>query len=173
MEKLAASKSSTVLTWGLYLGIASIVFTLIQSYGGLLGNTTIGLLWYVIMIVMVVLGIKNYKEKQNDGYIKYSQGLGLGTLIGLFGGVVYGAFIYVFYAIIDPSVHEKIIAITQEKALEQGASEAGLEQAEGIMNIMLSPAVMSVMVVISAVFWAFVFSLIISAILKKDPEPEF
>ncbi|MCW3789054.1 DUF4199 domain-containing protein [Plebeiibacterium sediminum] len=173
MEKLAASKSSTVLTWGLYLGIASIVFGLIQNYGGLLGNTYFRLLWYVIVIVMLVLGIKNYKEKQNDGFVKYSQGLGIGTLIGLIGGVVYGVFNYVFFTIIDPSVHAKFIAMAQENALEQGATEASLEQAEGIMNFMFNPVILSIIVIITTMFWAFVFSLIISAILKKDPEPEF
>ncbi len=173
MEKLSASKSSTVLTWGLYLGIASIVYLLLVSYSGLMGNTAVGLLWYGIVIALLIFGIKHYKEKENGGYLKYGQGLGLGSLIGLAGGVVYGLFMYVFYAIIDPSVHEQLIALSQEKALEMGATEASLEQAEGIMGVMLSPGMMSVSAVFSCVLWAFIFALIIAAILKKDPEPEF
>ncbi len=173
MERLSASKSSTVLSWGLYLGIASVVFTLIVSYSGLIGNSVVGILWYVLLAAILVLGIKHYKEKENDSFLKYSKGLGLGTLIGLVGGIIHGIFTYVFYAIIDPSVHEQVIALSQEKALEQGATEASLEQAEPFLNIFLSPGMLSVFNIVGTVFMAFIFSLIIAAILKKDPEPEF
>ncbi|MCW3807826.1 DUF4199 domain-containing protein [Plebeiibacterium marinum] len=173
MEHLSAPKSSTVLTYGLYLGLASVLNLLIVNYGGLMGNVVVGLVWYAILIAILVLGLKHYKEKINSGFLKYGQGLGLSTLIGLVGGVIYGVFSYVLYTIIDPSVHEKLVAISQEKALEQGTTEAQLEQAEGILNIFLSPASVSVMTVVGAVFWAFVFSLVIAAIVKKDPEPTF
>ncbi len=173
MEQLSPSKSSTVLSWGLYLGIASILFTLLISYSGLMGNKVVGLLWYVILAVVLVLGIKHYKEKENNGYLKYSQGLGLGTLTGLVAGVINGLFTYVFYTIIDPSVHEQLVVFTQEEALKNGATEAGLEQAESFMNILLSPGMLSLSNILSTVFMAFIFSLVIAAILKKDQEPEF
>ena len=170
---MSAPKSSTVLTYGLYFGLVSVVYLLIVSYAGLIGNTVVGLLWYPILIVILVLGLKQYKERENQGILKYSQGLGLSTLIGLVGGTIYGVFTYVFYAIIDPSMHEKFIAFSQEAALQQGTSEAQLEQVEGFMNLFLSPGALSVFSFIGAIFWACVFSLIISAILKKDPETGF
>jgi len=173
MEKLSASKSSTVLSWGLYLGLASIVLTLIVSYGGLMGNAGVGLLSYVLIVVMLVLGLKHYKEKENEGFLKYGQGLGIGSLIGLVGGGIHGIFTYVLYAIIDPSLHQKIVAISQEKALEKGTSEAQLEQVESVMELFLSPAMLSFFTILGTVLMAFIFSLIIAAILKKDPEPEF
>ncbi len=173
MEKLSPSKSSTVLSWGLYLGIASIVFILLVSYSGLMGNKVVGLLWYVILAAILVLGIKHYKVKENEGFLKYSQGLGIGTLIGLVGGAIYGLFTYVFYTAIDPSVHEKLVVLSQEEALKNGATEASLEQAEPFLNIILSPGMLSFFNILGTVFMAFIFSLVIAAILKKDPEPEF
>lgn len=173
MEQVSASKNSTVLTYGLYFGIASIVFSLITFYAGLMGNQGFSLIGYVLYPVFIFLGIKYYKEKENGGFLKYGKGLGIGVLISAVGGVVSALFIYVFFTFIDPAKHTEMIAIVQEKQLQGGISEAQLEQMGGMMSKMMSPIMMSVFVIVGALFWGLVFSLIIAAILKKDPEPKF
>ena len=165
----AASKSSTVYSYGLYLGIALIVFSLITFYGGFLGNNAFSYLSYVIYIVLIFLGIKHYKEKENNGFLQYGQGLGLGVLISLVGGVVSAIFTYVFFTFIDPAKHNQLIMVVQEQQMKSGVSEAQLEQMEGIMSKMMSPLSMSLIGIIGAVFVGLVISLIVSAILKKDP----
>ncbi len=166
----AASKSSTVYTYGLYLGIASIVFGLITYYGGLLGNKAFGYLGYLILAVFIFLGLKHYKEKENKGFMRYGQGLGVGVLISLVGGIVSGVFTYVFFAFIDPAKHQELMAVVQEQQMQAGVSEAQLEQMEGVMSTMMSPLSMALMGIVGSVILGLIFSLIISAILKKDPE---
>jgi hypothetical protein len=173
MEQVSASKSSTVFTYGLYFGIASILFSLITFYGGLMGNKVFSLLGYVLYPVFIFLGIKYYKDKENGGFLKYGTGLGVGVLTSVVSGVVSALFTYVFFTFIDPAKHTELIAIVQEKQLQGGVSEAQLEQMGGIMSKMMSPLMMSVFVIIGTLFWGFIFSLIIAAILKKDPEPKF
>ncbi|SMO86091.1 Protein of unknown function [Saccharicrinis carchari] len=169
----SASKSSTVYTYGLYLGIAAIVFSLITYYGGMLGNTYFGYLGFVISIVFIYLGLKAYKENENGGYLKYGQGVGIGVLISLVGGIVSSIFTFVFFAFIDPAKHTEMMAIVQEQQLEAGVPAAQLEQMDGMMSAMMSPTAMAIYGVIGSVIGGLIISLIIAAILKKDPEPEF
>ncbi len=166
----AASKSSTVFTYGLYLGIASIVFSLITFYGGMMGNTYFSYLGYLLLVVFIFLGLKFYKEKENAGVLRYGQGVGLGVLISLVGGVVSSIFTYVYFVFIDPSKHTELLAVIQEKQLEAGVSAAQLEQAEGVMSAMMSPAAMVIFGIIGSLIGGLIISLILSAILKKDPE---
>ncbi len=166
----AASKSSTVFTYGLYLGIASIVFSLITFYSGMLGNTYFTSLGYLIPIIFIFMGLKFYKEKENAGILRYGQGVGLGVLISLVGGVISSIFTYVYFVFIDPSKHTELLAVMQEKQLEAGATEAQLEQMDGMMSAMSSPTAMAIFGIIGSVFGGLIIALIISAILKKDPE---
>lgn len=166
----AASKSSTVFTYGLYLGVASIAFSLITFYGGMMGNTYFGYLAYLIPIIFIFLGLKFYKEKENGGILRYGQGVGLGVLISLVGGVVSSIFTYVYFVFIDPSKHTEMLAVIQEKQLEAGVPSAQLEQMDGVMSTMMSPTSLSLIGIISAVFGGLIIALIVSAILKKDPE---
>ncbi len=168
-----ASKSSTIYSYGLYLGLASIVFGLITYYGGLLGNKGFGYLGYVIVIVFIVLGLLHYKNNVNNGILGYGQGVGLGTLISLVGSVISSVFTYVFFEFIDPAKHQELLAIVQEQQMQAGLSEAQLEQAEGIMSAMMSPLALAILGIISGVIGGVILSLIISAILKKDPEISF
>ena len=167
----AASKSSTVYTYGLYLGIASILFSLIIFYGGMLGNKYFSYLGFVITVIFIFMGLKRYKEKENDGVMKYGQGVGLGVLITLVGGFLSSAFTYVFYSFIDPAKHQELLSIVQEQQLQAGVPEAQLEQVEGVMSVMMSPISLALLGIMGAIFGGLIISLIISAILKKDPEP--
>lgn len=166
----AASKSSTVFTYGLYLGIASIVFSLITFYSGMLGNTYFSYLAYLIPIIFIFMGLKFYKEKENAGVLRYGQGVGLGVLISLVGGVVSSIFTYVYFVFIDPSKHTEMLAVVQEKQLEAGVPAAQLEQMDGIMSVMMSPTSMAIIGIVGSVIGGLIIALIVSAILKKDPE---
>ncbi len=170
MEKISAPKSSTVYTYGLYLGIASIVFSLIIYYGGFIGNKYFGYLGFIFTILFISLGLINYRDKINNGILTYSQGLGIGVLITLIGSVISSVFSYVFLTFIDPDIHKLIVANSQEEALKNGMTEAQLDQAGKVMDIMMSPMVLSILGIIMSVFFGFIFTLIISAIVKKDPE---
>ncbi|GAF03831.1 DUF4199 domain-containing protein [Saccharicrinis fermentans] len=165
----AASKSSTVYTYGLYLGIASILFSLLTYYSGMLGDKYFGYLGFVITIIFIFLGLKSYKEKENDGVMKYGQGVSLGVLITLVGGFLSSAFTYVFFTFIDPAKHQELLSIAQEQQLQAGVPEAQLEQIEGVMNVMMSPISLALLGIVGAVIGGLIISLIISAILKKDP----
>ncbi|TLX71980.1 DUF4199 domain-containing protein [Labilibacter sediminis] len=173
MEQQSAPKSSTITTYGLYLGIASIVFSLITYYGGLLGNKGFSYLGYLIPIVFIVLGLNHYKNNVNNGILRYGSGVGLGVLISVVGGVVSSVFTYVLLAIIDPSIHQQIINLAHEEALKSGTSEAQLEQAEGIMNAMMSPLSLSIMGILGSALIGLIIALIVAAIVKKDPEVTF
>ncbi len=172
MEK-SASKSPTVYTYGLYLGVASIIYRVILIYSGLLGNTALEVLSLLIMVVFIVLGLINYKNTLNGGILKYGRGVGIGTLISLVGSVVSSVFIYVFYAFIDPAKHMEYIILMQEQQLAQGVSEAQIEQMQIFMEPMQSPMGIAISGIFFAVLFGLIISLIVSAILKKDPETTF
>ena len=81
--------------WGLISAIVSIVLFLVIYFGGLSGESWIVLVSIAITVVLMYLAHKEFKESGN-GYMSYSQGLGIGTLMSVIGGAIYVVFVYVY-----------------------------------------------------------------------------
>lgn len=171
MEQISAPKWSTVISYGLYFGITSIIFSLITYYGGLMGNDFFGLIGYVLFPVFIYLGLKSYKDKENNGFLPYGVGLGIGVLISSVSGVVSAIFTYILFVYVDPAKLNEFIALSQEEVVKGGVSEADLENVKGLMDMVMSPIVLSVAALFGAVVIGLICSLVIAAILKKDPDP--
>lgn len=164
----SAPKSNTVYTYGLYLGIASIAYSLVIFYGGFIGNKVFNYLGYLIVIAFIVLGLKYYRDKVNNGVMSYSQGLGIGVLISLIGSLVSSVFSYVLMSFIDTSLHQVVSDMAMEEALKGGVPEAQIDQVQSMVEIFTSPGAMFAMGLFFGVLGGFVVSLIAAAIFKKE-----
>jgi len=102
--------------------------------------------------------------------MSYGQGLGLGTLTMLFGGLISSIYNYVYVSFIDPSVMEIIKDSAMEELENQGND--GVEAAVSIVEFMTNPLIITILGIVSTVFFGFVLSLIIS-IFTKNQKHEF
>lgn len=162
------STARSAIKWGLIIGVASIAFSTIIFLSGQFGNQTLSYLGYLILIVGLVLAMKDFRT-QNNGFMRYGQGLGLGSLTSAVCGVLSGAFIYVYMAFVDTTLNEQILDKAREQWEKQGMSEQQMEQAAEMSKTFMGPGAMFVFGVLGTLIFGVILSLIIAAIMKKDP----
>jgi len=158
--------------WGLISAIISIVLFLVIYFGGLSGESWIVLVSIAITVVIMYLAHKEFKESGN-GYMSYSQGLGIGTLMSVIGGAIYVVFVYVYTKFINTGYTQEMIDLQRMKMEDQGLSDVQIDTAMGYVEKFTSPEMTVVMGLVGAVLFGFIIALIVSAITKKnDPSLE-
>ena len=102
MENTISSKS-TMLNYGLVLGLTSIFINLIAYAIGihLDQDWRVGTLGFVAMIIIIVLGIKNFKSA-NDNLITWGQSVKIGVGISIISGLIGIIYNLIFINFIEP-----------------------------------------------------------------------
>ncbi len=158
-------------TYGAIIGFALIIYAVLLYITDLSLSRPLGYISYIIIIVGLYLGIKKFRENEPSGAIKYSRALGVGVLICVFMGFLGSVFTYLQFRFIDPDMIAKILEMSEEKLLERGLSEDMIEMQSRFMVKLMTPGFMALSSFISYIFMGTIFSLIIAAILKKEPNP--
>ncbi len=161
------------LQYGLIMALALIMLSLIFYLSGAATSNWAGWLSYPLMVVLLFIFIKKYRDDNNDGFISYGQSLGFGTLVGVFTGVIYAVYAFIFFKFIGPEVIEEMHLKIEEQILIQnpdfGPDE--FELALKMAKAFVSPIFLTISSLFSYAFLSFLFSLIISIFTKKkNPE---
>ncbi len=157
----------TALKWGVVIGIVNILFSTGMMVSGQIANQTLGYVVYLIWGVGIYLAMSDFK-KENQGFMSYGQGLGLGTLKCGIVGLISGAFSFLYMKFIDTTISDQIMKKAVEDMEKKGLPDEQIDQAMEYSKMFMSPGMMFVFAVIGTIFIGFILSLIISAILKKD-----
>jgi len=161
------------MTYGLILGIALVVYSLllyiigIDLYDPKGSGRYLSWVSYIIMLVAIIFSTKTYRDKIQGGTLTYSKALGLGTLIGLFSSILLALYTIIFLKFIDPNVMQYIMDVAQQNMEEQGLPEAQITKALEMSAKIMFPS-MIIGTIIGNTFFAFVFSLFTSIFLKKE-----
>ncbi|MCU4177565.1 DUF4199 domain-containing protein [Carboxylicivirga sp. N1Y90] len=168
MEKTVSS-SKAGMTYGLYLGVISIVFTLVIYLAGMVGESFVTWISLAISIGFVSWAMINFRDKQNDGFLPYKQGVGLGFMTCFIGGVISAIFTYILFQFIDPGLVEQLVQKGLEEAIQKNPEvEGNIEMVESMTRKFMNPPVMAIMGVFSSAIFGIIISLILAAIFKKD-----
>lgn len=90
----------TGFRYGIYGGIAMIVYFLILVLFGLEGNETLRILNHIFMAIAVCMAIFYFTRHPSKGS-RYLSGLGIGFIVGLVSAVIYGIFMFLYSYFID------------------------------------------------------------------------
>ncbi len=168
------STARVALKYGLLTGLAMIILYMIMNLSGLAfsANRGVGLFnsfatLFLIPCIGIVLAIKDFKS-QNSGFMSYGQGLGLGSLVGGVTGAVSSAFTTLYNAFIDPTAITRTLDIQRQALEDQNMDDAQIDQALAITEKMLAPSVAIPLTILMLIFFCFIYSLVISAIMKKE-----
>lgn len=181
MDTLSCSDESTMKTtfkFGIGIAVASFVMGLVLFFLGLhndpekLGTGQIvgsvgGL---IISIVGLTMAMKARREEfaPEEGF-GYGRALGTGVLTSVWSSIV-GAILTIVYAsVINPGMQEILVETEIMKMEDKGVPASTIEQAEGMINLMTSPAMMGVMNLIFGFIFGVILSLIIAAFVKRGP----
>jgi O-antigen ligase len=164
-EKTTIGK--VAMKYGLILGLLSIVYFLVLSFAGVLGKTQVwSYLGIIFTIAVIYLAHKAFKE-EGDGFMSYSQGLGIGTLICLYSSILSSIFTFVYISYVDDTMIQNIREKSIADMEARGMSPAQIDQAMGFSETFMSPGFMLIMGIVGGVLIGFIVSLIVSAITKN------
>ncbi len=159
------------LNTGIILGLISIVWTLFLWFIDQSMNTTLGYVFFVVLIVGLVLGIKSYREKYRKGFLTYGQSVGAGVVIMLYYSIIAAVFTYIMFTLIDPAMPQKILAVAEQKLIDRGMAESMIEQSMKIQSKIMVPWVLSLGGLVNGIIMGTIFSLIISIFTRKEGNP--
>lgn len=164
----APTVGQTAMKWGVILGVASILYSLIINLTGNFGNQALGYAGMILTIIVIVLAHKEFKGN-GDGFMSYKQGLGIGTLVALVSSIISGIFTWIYMSFVDTTLGDQMMDQQRLKMEEQGnMSDAQIDQAMEMTANFMSPVMIMVFAIIAGVFFGFILSLIISAFTKND-----
>ncbi|QHT66821.1 DUF4199 domain-containing protein [Rhodocytophaga rosea] len=173
MEPTTATPSTAriALKYGLFIGLGLIIYYLISQLAGLANNPTAGMIGMVIsagiLVVGIVYAIKDFKS-QNDGFMSYGQGLGLGALASAVSGLISGIFSSIYVSFIDNSAMKQAMDMQRQQMEEKGMDDAQIDQAMAIAEQFSGPGTILVISILTMLFIGFILSLIISAVMKNE-----
>lgn len=160
----------TAMTYGLYLGIAIVLFSVILYVIGQSLNPALTWITYVLIAAGTFYSQLNYRNKYLNGYINYSTALGFGVAVMLFAGVIQSLYTVILFKFIDPSLFDQIRVMQEEAMLKQGLSEESIEAATEMMSKFQSPLLLAISGLFSFALLGFIISLVTSIFVKKRDE---
>ena len=114
----------------LYMGISMAVMGC--GSGDLDAGSTSMIIGFIAMIVsfsFIFIGIKNYRNKHNDGMITFGKGFLLGLMISLIASTIYVITWAVEFHFFMPDFMDKYSAMQVKQLHDSGISGAALEKA--------------------------------------------
>jgi len=174
METTTPSTARIALRYGLYAGLASIIYSAILNITGLSFNKVVGYLSFpislAISIIAIVYACKEFRAA-NGGALSLGQAIGVGTLLSAISGFLSGVFLTIYVTIIDTSFVERTLDNARRQMEEQGnLSDEQIDQAME-MSRPFTENLMNYSFVTGPIFGAImglILSVIIGAIMKKD-----
>lgn len=154
--------------YGLYLGVALTLFSVVLYVAGQMQNTYLTMLSYPIMALGIIIAQINYRDRELNGAISYGQAVGFGTAVMLFVGIITALYTLILFKI-DPTLVDQIKIATEEGYLKRGMSEEQIEAAMSIASKMMTPGWMSISMLFSSILMGTIISLVTSIFVKRQP----
>lgn len=171
MENTPKPTNKVALNYGIYLGIASVFLSVIIYATGMLytQDWKVGTVNFLVMIAVIFLGIKKYKEF-NDDSLTVPQALKTGIGIALIGGIIAVIYTLIFTNFIEADYMDKIMEVQQQAMTERfpDMSDEQIESQLEMVKKFSSPWMTSAFALVGSIFFGFIISLIVGFILKKE-----
>lgn len=157
------------IEYSLLFALITIALFAAGHYGGFdLNSMGWKIVNWVISISMVAWLLWNFREKKNEGFLKFGQGVKLSVLVGIFTGIIGGILMYVFVTTIAPEFMTNVENQAIMAMQEQGLTDEQIKESLKMTSMFFSPGAMVLFSILGSVFSYLILGLIFSAILKRD-----
>lgn len=127
----------TIIKYGLISGAIAaacqlIIVMILKSYGfdkvGFDNSAYFGYSLIILSMAVIFFGIKAFRDKENEGKVTFTKGLGIGLGIALISSVCYSLMWLVVYYGFIPNFMEDYATFCMNKLKESGANEMELSK---------------------------------------------
>ena len=173
MENQASSKS-IILNYGLYLGIISILISLVVYAMGnhVQPHWSVSVINVVAMITFIIMGMKKFKT-DNAGFMSWGQAVKIGVGLTVLSTIIVIAYNLIFINFIEPDFMTQVAAVQEQAWVDAGMTSDQIEANKEIMSNFQSPVISSAIGIVVAAFVSFIISAIAGAIMKQNAEEQY
>jgi hypothetical protein len=170
MDENRPSSFKIAMNSGILLGLALIVFSLITYLLDLARESPLQYLSFVIILVLVFIFVKQWRDKYNDGFITFGGAYSHGLLVIFLASLITAVYTFIFFGYIAPGEIAKIIEEAEQSILKSqpDISDSDLEMALSITEMFTKPWLMAVMAILINILAGLIIAIIPAAILKKE-----
>jgi hypothetical protein len=164
MEENNKSVIMPSLMYGIYLGLALVVYSLLLFLLDVDTESWLKWISYLILAAGMFWAMISIRDKQLGGFMSYGKAFGTGFWTVLFASVISAIFTYFYVIYIDPGMIDEILLKAEESMLEgnPNMSDEQLDQALAMTEKFISPVMISVWAFIANVIFGTILSLIIA-----------
>lgn len=173
MENQSNSVTPMAMSYGLYMGLALILNSVIFYVMGSPFSQISGYISWVIIVAGIAWAMKTYRDNNSEAGFPYGRALGLGTLQTLFASLIVAFFSYVLFKLVDTNLMDKFFAFSEEQYLRSGMSETQVDSMMTMIKKMMTPLTYSLSQIFGLTFMGFIVSLILAIIFKKQSTDPF
>jgi hypothetical protein len=160
------------LTNGAILALVGITYSLIMYFMDLTLNKTQGYILIVIQIGLLFYLLKSYRDNIMHGQITYGQSVGAGVIISLYYAIATSIFTYILYAVIDPGLVAKQLAVAEEAMRAKGGlTDSQIDAGMQFTSKIMKPGVLAITGIFGGLLWGTIISLLVSIFIKKEGNP--
>jgi hypothetical protein len=171
MEK--PSTARIALKWGIISAILIIIYTVIFYMAGLFRTPSLSWIPFLFLLIGIIMASNEFKSLNNN-FMSFSDGLGVGTLMSAVAGLVVSIFSYIYINFIDTTIMKQMGDMQREQMEAKGLSSEQIDQAMELAAKFTTPGLIFLFSIIGYILCGFIFSLIVSAIVKNTkPELDF
>jgi hypothetical protein len=168
-EKVNVWKAN--FTNGLILALEGIVFSLVLYFFDLTLNKTAGYINIPIQLAILLFLLKSYRDNVLHGQITYGQSVGAGVVMFVYVSVIMAIFTYLLYAVIDPDLVKKTLAMSEEAMQQKGVPQAAMDAGMAFTAKIMKPEIMALFSIFFTVFFGLIYSLLVSIFVRKEGNP--
>lgn len=147
-----------------------------SDFEGGIGSMLLGYSSMVVAFSLIFVGVKNYRDKQNDGTISFGKALKIGLLITLVASTIYVIVWQIDYYFFIPDFYEKYSAHVIRDMKAHGATTAQIQQqmAANKSNgeMYRNPLVNAMFTYFEILPVGIIMSLLAAIILKRKPKAD-
>ncbi len=161
---------------GLVIGVFIVFITWLEGNSHHVGNYIIGYSAQVIAFAFIFVGVKNFRDKYNEGVISFGKAFKIGLGIAAIGATFYVLIWLVDFYGFNPDFMDKYAAHMVKEVQDSGVTGATLEkkmaQINGMKEMYKSPLFVVLFTYAEVLPVAVAISLITALILKRrQPKP--
>ena len=160
-----------------YGGYSAAVLVILFVIGMALGEgldygirEVIGYASIILSLLFVFLGIKHYRDQENNGLISFGKGLVIGLLISVIASLAFGLIDLIYVRFINPEfVTEYYNEMVEQVRATVPAEEveAKIEEMEAQREMFSSPAMSFMLMFLTVFVIGFIVSIISALILQR------